>query len=232
MSAPAGPIVVDEEACTGCGACAEVCATGALEIAGRVLTSAEVMAEIEKDRVFYDESGGGVTFSGGEPLAQPDFLCELLRACREREIHTAIDTTGYGSSENVRRASSLADLFLFDVKVVDDERHRRLTGVSSTPILENLECLVREGCNVVLRVPVIPGITDDEENIRRIGALARSLSSEQRVNLLPYHNTAVEKYRRLGRHYDLSGISPPSRERMAELAALLEGFGLSVQIGG
>ena len=232
LSSVEGSIVVDPEACNGCGACVEVCATGALEIAGQVLTSAEVMAEIERDRVFYDQSGGGVTFSGGEPLSQPDFLCDLLGACREREIHTALDTTGYAAPEVVRCVSDLADLFLFDVKVVDDERHRRLMGVPCRPILQNLEYLAGKGCNIILRVPIIPGFTDDEENICEIARLARSLGDGQRVSILPYHDTAIAKYHRLRRLYELSSISPPSRERLTELAALLEGFGLSVQIGG
>lgn len=232
LSSVDGLVVIDDDSCTRCGQCTDACATGALEIAGKEMTTAEVVAQVERDRIFYDQSGGGVTFSGGEPLAQPEFLCELLQACREREIHTALDTTGYSPPALIRQVSPWTSLFLFDVKLMDDERHRRLTGVSNGPILRNLRLLAQEGREIILRVPIIPGVNDDEENIGQIGELAQSLGNGQRINILPYHETAVEKYRRLQKHYELSAIQLPSKERMAEIAARFERFGLTVQIGG
>lgn len=232
LSLADGLVVINHEACTCCGQCADACATGAMEVAGKEMTAAEVIAQIERDRLFYDQSGGGVTFSGGEPLAQPEFVCALLRACREREIHTALDTTGYSSEVVLSQVSPLTSLFLFDIKLVDEQRHRRMTGVSNAPILRNLRLLAQAGCELVLRVPIIPGINDDEENIHGIGELAQSLGSGQRIDILPYHETAVEKYRRLQKRYELSATRLPSEEHMAEIAAIFERYGLTVHIGG
>jgi pyruvate formate lyase activating enzyme len=232
LSLADGLLVVDEETCTQCGRCVAACAAGALELAGREATVAEVMVEVEKDRLFYDQSGGGVTLSGGEPLLQPDFLVELLRACREREIHTALDTTGHAPAEVVRRVAASVDLFLYDLKLVDGARHRALTGVPNGLILENLRHLVRDGRTVILRVPIIPGVNDDEQNLEQIGGLARSLSGRQRIDLLAYHHFAAEKYTRLRREYRLPALQPPSSQRMAEIAAGLAGLGLAVNIGG
>jgi pyruvate formate lyase activating enzyme len=196
------------------------------------MTGEQAMAEIERDAIFYDESGGGVTFSGGEPLFQPAFLRQLLQACRAHEIHTALDTTGYASPEVIRSVAPLVSLFLFDLKLADARRHRLLTGVDNGPILRNLRELAQDGRAVVLRVPIIPGINDDEENLLAIGEIARSLRPGQRVDVLPYHNIAVEKYRRLRRDYQLPDTQPPSMERMTRIAGMLEELDLNVKIGG
>jgi len=226
-----GLLRTDRGKCTLCGSCVEVCYTGAREIAGQVMTVEEVMAEIERDVPFYDGSGGGVTFSGGEPLLQRDFLLDLLRACRQRNVHTAVDTSGLAPPETVERVGELADLFLYDLKLMDEERHRRYTGVSNRLILENLRALAGQGRRVILRVPVVPGINDDDGNVRRIGELAAELGLDQ-VCLLPYHHTGADKYRRLGKDYLLPEVRPPSEERMEELAQVLRAFGLQVKVGG
>lgn len=224
--------VTDSEQCTLCGACVEVCYAEARESVGRQVTVPEVMAEIERDIVFYDESGGGVTFSGGEPLLQGDFLLALLLACKEQEIHTALDTCGYSSWETLNSIREHVDVFLYDLKLMDDGNHRRFTGVSNELCLSNLEALSREGQNIVLRLPIIPGINDDDANIHETAAFASTLSSLNRVDLLPYHHTAIQKYNRLDKHYGLPETRRPSEQRIADIAQTLKGFRLQVQIGG
>jgi len=193
---------------------------------------AQVMTEIERDIPFYDESGGGVTFSGGEPLFQLDFLLALLRACREKEIHTAVDTCGFTPWETLDDIREYVDLFLYDLKLMDDAKHQEFTGVSNKLILENLQALSLRGHNVILRVPIIPRINDDDENIRQTGAFAAALPHLNRVDILPYHYAAVEKYKRLNKVYGLPETRSPSDERITEIAQVLRGFGLHVKIGG
>jgi len=211
-----------------CGACAQVCYTGAREIVGREMTVAQVMAEIERDVPFYDESGGGVTVSGGEPLFQPDFLIGLLRACKERDIHTALDTAGHATWETLERVREYVDLFLYDLKLMDDARHRTFTGVSNDLIVRNLHMLSQRGHDVVLRVPVVPGINDDQENIRQIAAFASALPYLSRVDLLAYHPIGSEKYEQLGWVYRLPETPRPSEVRMAEIAQVLRASGLAL----
>jgi pyruvate formate lyase activating enzyme len=224
-----GRIVTDRARCTDCGACVEVCYTGAREMAGREVSVAEVVAEIERDIPFYEQSGGGATFSGGEPLMQPRFLLALLQACRARGIHTTLDTCGFASWAVVDRIRPYVDLFLYDLKVMDADRHRQLTGGSNRPVLRNLEALSRRGHRIVLRVPVIPGINDDAESMRQAAAYAASLPHLERIDLLPYHHIGAEKYRRIQQPYQLPDQAPPTAERIAEIAAAMRSFGLNVQ---
>jgi pyruvate formate lyase activating enzyme len=193
------------------------------------MTVAQVMVEIERDVPFYDESGGGVTVSGGEPLLQPDFLIGLLRACKEKDIHTALDTSGHATWETLDRVRKYVDLFLYDLKLMDDVRHRKFTGVSNDLIVRNLRMLSQRGHDVVLRVPVVPGINDDEENIRQMAAFASALPHLSRVDLLPYHPIGSEKYEQLGRVYRLPETPRPSEARMAEIAQALRASGLALR---
>jgi pyruvate formate lyase activating enzyme len=217
--------------CTACGACVDACPAGARRLAGRETTVEAVMEEVLRDRVFYEESGGGVTFSGGEPLAQPEFLHALLRACRGAGIRTAVDTCGFAPRERLLALSDLVDLFLFDVKLVDDARHLSLTGLPVAPILENLRALAAVHGNVWIRVPVVPGHTDAEEDVAATASLVAGLGGVRRVSLLPYHRTGAAKARRLGRDDPLGSLAPPSAERLARLAALFHRHGLPVRIG-
>lgn len=223
--------VTDPTRCTLSGACVQVCYAESRQIAGRNMTVAEVMSELECDISFYDSSGGGVTFSGGEPLLQPGFLLELLKACRFSEIHTALDTSGFATWETLERIRSFVDLFLYDIKLMDPLRHRKYTLVFNTRILENLRRLTKLGHHVTVRVPVIPGINDDLENLRATAAFTADLGLG-RVDLLPYHAAAMSKYERLHRSYRLPGLQTPSDARMAEIARIFEGFGSQVHIGG
>lgn len=232
ISCSNGQVTTDAAQCTLCGDCIESCYTEARQIVGREMTMAQVMAEIERDVAFYDESGGGVTFSGGEPLLQPDFLLALLQACKKQEIHTAVDTCGFVAWHTLNRVRKYVDLFLYDLKLVDGARHQEFTGVSNELILKNLRMLSREGHNIIMRVPIVPGINDDDENIRQTGAFAAASLGLDRVDVLPYHRAALDKYNRLKKAYELAEIRPPSDERMAEIARILGGFGLQVKIGG
>jgi pyruvate formate lyase activating enzyme len=218
--------------CARCGACAAVCFAEARGMAGREATVEDVMTEVERDAAFYEQSGGGVTFSGGEPLMQIEFLEALLRASRMRNIRTALDTCGYAPWESIDRIRGMVDLFLYDIKVVDDARHRELTGVSNEPIIENLRALSRHGHNIRLRIPVIPGIHDDEKSLKEIGALASSLPTLIGIDIIPYNRLGAEKYARLGRPFRMPDAPALSAERIAALSGILSSFGLHVNIGG
>jgi len=218
--------------CDACGRCVAACPRGAREIAGRRMSAAEVMREVERDTIFYDQSGGGVTFSGGEPLAQPEFLLEMLGLCRAKGIRTAIDTSGHAPWEVLRAAAALTDIFLYDLKLMDAEKHRRWTGCGNELILDNLVRLSRCHESVTVRVPVIPGINDDQTNARHTAEFLRERTSVRRVVLLGYHATGEAKYARLGRAYELTGTGQPGAERLAALARIYEAAGLEAQVGG
>jgi pyruvate formate lyase activating enzyme len=232
VSSVEGVNLTDRARCILCGDCVEECYAQAREMVGREMSVAEVMAEIERDRLFYDESGGGVTFSGGEPLFQMDFLAALVRDCKEKEIHVALDTCGFATWEEFDRIREYVDLFLYDLKQMDDTQHRELTGVSNQLILSNLRMLSERGHDLVIRVPIIPDVNDEEEQVRQIGEFAASLPNLIRLDLLPYHHIAMEKYQRLDKEYLLREAYTPSDQRMTEIAQILRGFGLLVKIGG
>ena len=182
--------------CTFCGACAEACPADARKLMGTPICVGSLVEKIRRDVAFFDESGGGVTFSGGEPLAQPRFLEAALGACKTEGIHTVLDTCGYAPSAILRRVMPLVDLFLYDLKLIDDTRHQRVVGVSNSSILENLAILASEHASVVVRIPVIPGINDDDENLEQSFQLLGKLGVRQ-VDLLPFHATGIEKYHRI-----------------------------------
>lgn len=217
--------------CEACGRCAEACPTGARTIAGKRLTVQDVLEAVLSDRDFY-EGGGGVTFSGGEPLAQPDFLVACLEACRAEGLHTALDTCGFAEEGVLLAAAALSDLVLYDVKASDPGLHLRWTGVSNDAILGNLEALCRAHDNVWLRVPVIPGVNDGEAGAAALAALAGRLPTVRRVHLLPYHALGGDKALRLGRLEKAFRAAPPSGDVLAKLARSFEREGLAVFVGG
>ena len=225
-------LVTSREQCKSCGTCAAVCPTRAREMVGREMTVDEVMDEIEKDVIFYDESGGGASFSGGEPMMQPEFLGALLDACREREIHTAVDTIGYAATGKVLEIAEKTDLFLYDLKHMDPEKHFLYTGVSNELILKNLSVLAGNGARLNVRIPLIPGVNDDDENISRTATFISSLPGVRKVNILPYHGAGREKYGRLGLCYRLPDQKALSIDRTEEIAKNLSAHGLEVKIGG
>jgi pyruvate formate lyase activating enzyme len=223
---------INRQLCTLCGACVEECYAEARELVGKRMTVAEVLEEIERDRPFYEQSGGGVTFSGGEPLFQPTFLAALLQACRSQGIHTALDTCGYASWETLNRLRQDVDLYLYDLKLIDEERHRQFTGVSNQLILENLRRLSASGHSILVRFPVIPYINDDEINLRQMVEFLSSLPQKTPVDLLPYHASALHKYHGLGVAYRLRETPAPDQERLKDIKSFFENYGFNVRIGG
>jgi pyruvate formate lyase activating enzyme len=225
------PGKTDQARCDPCELCAQACYNGAREVVGREMTVAQVMTEIERDVPFFDQSGGGVTFSGGEPLMQREFLAGLLRACREHEIHTVVDTCGFAGWEAFESIRGDVNLFLYDLKSMDDEQHVRYTGVSNGVILNNLRQLDEVGADCVVRIPLIPGINDDEHNLRESGKFLAGLKHLVAVDLMGYHDIARGKYEALGMEFRLPETKTPSTEDLQRSVKLLEGFGLKIKVG-
>ncbi len=207
-------IFTDPGLCKDCGTCAQVCVQGARELVGQVVTIGELLKEIERDVVFFDQSGGGVTLTGGEPLMQPRFAIELLRACKAHGIHTVLDTSGYASWQVISEVAQHSDLFLYDLKLMDDERHRKFTGVSNRLILSNLQRLSAAGENIVVRIPLIPGVNDDEQNLRLTQRFLTGLPNLAGVEVLSYHDIAQAKYSALDLSYRLPELASPTAERL------------------
>ena len=225
-------IKIDQDRCDLCKKCKDVCVYEALEIAGQELTDKEVLKEIEKDRIFFEESDGGLTCSGGEPLMQPDFLMSILELAKKRGIHTAVDTSGYASFDVLDRISKNTDFFLYDIKILDDKKHKKFTGVSNQVILENLKKLSETGKPIAARIPVVPGVNDDEENIRGIAGYLLSLKNIMHINLLPLHRGGTEKYKRLGKKSMTTALKPPSEGKVERIKEILTDFGFLVKTGG
>ena len=225
-----GP-AIDRARCTRCGDCAAVCPSGARELHGASMDAESVMAAIRRDVPFYDSSGGGVTFSGGEPLLQPTLLAALLARCRAEGVRAAVETCGLAPREAALRALKHSPLFLYDVKLVDNDRHRVATGASNAPILANLRALAERHAVIVIRFPLVPGVTDDEQNVRDVAALAASVGVT-RIDVLPYHRAGVAKYGRLGRRYALDAVPAAAADDAASAAAVMRACGLDARIGG
>ncbi len=194
---------LDFTACILCGECARICPNGAMEIIGREETAENIVSIALRDEMFYKTSGGGVTVSGGEPFCQPEFLFEILEACKEHGLHTAIETCGMTNESNIRRAAELCDLFLYDFKLGDDELHRRYTGVSNRQIIANLELLCELGKPVILRCPIIPTVNDNTEYFRAIAGIVNRLSNIQMVEVEPYHSLGEAKSEGLGKESNI-----------------------------
>jgi len=217
---------------TACDACVEACPTGARELVGKHMTVAEVLAEVERDVAFYDQSGGGVTLSGGEPLFQPHFCRGVLDMCRQRGIHTALDTTCFAPWRDIEPILPLTNLFLCDVKHMDTAEHQRLTGVPNQVILENIRRLAEAGAEIILRMPVIPGSNDSPQNVAQMGTFAVSLPGVERVHLLPYNEGGRAKGERLAGSSPAPRFERPSEARLDAIASQLRAMGLAVRIGG
>jgi pyruvate formate lyase activating enzyme len=196
------------------------------------MTVAEVMTEVRKDVIFYDQSRGGATFSGGEPLMQPEFLLALLEACRDEGIRTAVDTTCYAMPQVIQRTAQAADLFLCDIKHMNPRRHQEYTGVDNSRILDNIADLARTGKKIIIRFPVIPGFNDDRANIEETARFVQGLRTVRRIDILPYNRGGLEKAIRLTGEVDLMQAQAPGDDTMNEIAETLRGHGFEVKIGG
>jgi len=224
--------VRDINKCVLCGECVDVCTSLARELIGREMSADEIMAEIEKDIVFYEQSGGGATFSGGEPLMQPDLLLALLKRCRTKKIHTAVDTSCFVQPDILKRISAYTDLFLCDIKHMDSDTHKQFTGVPNKLILDNIEWLASTGTEIILRVPVIPTFNDDDDNIQAVGRFAASLNGLNRIDILPYNRGGREKSIRLMTDFPILEFESPGDDKIEEIVGKLRCFDLVVKIGG
>jgi len=226
-------IVTDGRLCTLCGQCAEVCPSRATEMSGRLRTVDELLQIIEKERPFFDQSGGGVTFTGGEPLLQSEFLIALLDACGRNGIHRAVDTSGHAPAETLLEVAKRTDLFLYDLKLMDGERHKTFTGVDNRLILANLKALAETGAAIRVRIPLIGGINHDDENITATAAFVAALPGPAKpVDLLPFHAVAAGKDLKLGRSRDLGGMREPSPADLERVSVIFSDHGLVTNVGG
>ncbi len=216
--------------CIKCGNCHD-CPTGARETIGYEITTEELLKEIKKDLLFHEQSGGGVTFSGGEPLYQPEFLMEMLDKCSKNYIHTAVDTSGFCETKTFLKVAEKAKAFLYDIKFITKEKHEKYCGVSNEVILENLSRLSKTKAKIYMRIPVIPTVNDDLEEMSRIFDFIKDFRNVETVHLLPYHNIQSEKYKRLEKEYLLGDLPSDESPNMGELLRLF-GSKFKTKIGG
>lgn len=232
LSRNGGQVRLDPERCTLCLRCAEACVYDALQPVGREVTVAELVSELDRDTVFFDSSGGGVTVSGGEPLLQAEFTGDLLRTLKDRGIRTAVDTSGLADPQVFHRIQDRVDLILYDLKSLDEQVHQAYTGVSNRLILSNLRLLEELGMPLWIRLPLLGGINTDEEEIAALVRLLAPMRNIEQINLLPYHRGGNAKYRRLHGEGKPEVFRPPSEEELAGIRARLLEAGFAVKIGG
>jgi pyruvate formate lyase activating enzyme len=223
-------VSIDRKTCTGCGKCVEVCIPGALKVYGEEMSVEEVYQEVVKDRLFYQNSGGGVTAGGGEPLSQADFVAELFKRCQAEGIHTCLDTCGYAAPNTWKKVLPYTNLVLFDVKLMDSSAHLKVTSKSNRRVLSNLKMVASTGVPVIIRIPVIPGINDSQENITDTARYVAGLNGLSEVNLLPYHRFGESKYIMLDRRYRLSDLKSPESSDLEELISIFRSSGLDCKI--
>lgn len=226
---PDGSIEIAQGLCQACGLCIEACPSDARVMSGRTVTVEEVVEIVKKDELFYRNSGGGVTASGGEPTYQPDFLKELLRECQRYGIHTTLDTCGYVRWEVMEGILDYIDLVYYDIKHMDTIRHRELTGVGNELILDNARRISQSGKPIVMRIPLIPGCNDSEENIKAMVEFVTGIKVI-RVDILPFHQLGSKKYERLGMTYKLAKVKPYQEDEIQALKATFKSYGLEVSI--
>ena len=225
-------IKIDWEKCISCGKCVDLCLYNARELAGRFMTVQEVIDEIKKDVSFYRKSGGGLTLSGGDPLYQIDFSSEILKEAKRNFIHTAIETSGYCTEKQFEKIIDLVDLFLFDLKHINPEKHKELTGVDNRPILANLKSITERNKDLIIRIPLIPGMNDDENNIRKTAEFLKKNVNTDSIDLMPYHRLGVNKYNSIGADYKLLNLEPDNKKSIEDKAKIFSEYDFKVNIEG
>lgn len=226
-------VVTNWDSCNLCGKCADACPTKAIEMSGRFYTSQELLKIIEKERVHFEQSGGGVTISGGEPLMFPEYLVELLALCKQAGIHTTVDTSGFAPKETLLKVAEYTDLFLYDIKLMDSVQHKKWTGADNKRILENLKILTNAGKPVNIRVPLIKNVNADEQNLRATALFISKLNGKKpSVNLLPYHPIGKGKYKKMGIVYDSFGMEELTGNEVEHAVELFKTYGIEVEVGG
>ena len=223
-------VVIDRDICNACGDCVEACPHDAMRISGKEMTVDEVMALVLRDRDFYEDSGGGVTLSGGEVLSQADFALEILKRVRDAGLHTVVDTSGQGDTEKLKRLIPYVELFYFDIKHIDPKIHRAETGRTNENILRNFQVVESSGVPVTVRVPVIPGFNDTADAISDIAEMVAMYAPGTTVHLLPYHRYGQQKYDMLGLDYELAAAETPSPEFMDAARKIVESRGLRCEV--
>lgn len=218
--------VIDRTRCVNCGSCVTACTAGSLHIYGERKTVGEVFNEVKKDAGYYDNSGGGLTISGGEPMMQSDFVAALFARCRRLGIPTALDTCGYYPTEMIDKLDGLVDLVLFDLKLMDSEQHRKYTGVDNALIFRNLERYHQMDAEIFIRIPLIPGVNDTEENLTATAKFISAFDPALHIDLLPYHNYGINKFASLDRRYELADAKRQSPEKLNGCKKIFDDFGL------
>ena len=225
-------IVTDYELCQLCGKCADVCPTKAIEMVGEQYSVQQLLEIIEREKVHIEQSGGGVTFSGGEPLMHPGFLLEMLKECGKRNLHRTVDTTGFADTKTLLEVARETDLFLYDLKLITPEKHKKWTGVDNRIILKNLKVLAEGGANINIRIPLIKNVNSDKDELTKMAGFISKLPGKQPVNLLPYHNIAKNKYNKLGEVYNEFDMAEPPEAEQNRAVKIFQSFGIEVEIGG
>jgi pyruvate formate lyase activating enzyme len=226
-----GGVAIDRERCDRCGDCVPACAFNGLKIFGREISVEEALREIKKDELYYRNSGGGVTASGGEPLRQAEFVAAFFEGCRQAGIHTTLDTCGYAFRSDLERVLPHTDLVLFDLKLIDNDTHMEVVKAPNTPILDNAKIVADSPVPMIVRIPLIPGLTETDANLRAITRFVSELGDGvSAVNLLPYHRFGMSKYEMLAEDYELSDLTPPSEERLEAVVAVFDSLGLECEI--
>jgi pyruvate formate lyase activating enzyme len=223
-------VAIDRNKCNNCGKCVEVCIPEALKVYGKEMSIDEVYQDVVRDKPFYQNSGGGVTASGGEPLANADFVAELFKRCRDAGIHTCIETCGYATAGSWDKVLPYTDLVLYDLKLMDDPLHRKMTGQSNEKIMQNLRHIVDRGVPIIIRIPVIPGINDTKENLIGTARFVADRDGLKSVNLLQYHRFGESKYAMLDRKYELEKLEPQEFSQLEELKSIFKSFNLDCEV--
>ncbi len=227
-----GAVVIDRDRCTACGKCVEVCYPEALMMFGKKMSADEVFKEVDRDRAYYEDSGGGVTVSGGEPLAHPAFVTALFRLCHEVGTQTCIETTGYSSTRTLGRVLEVTDYVLYDLKHMDSETHRKLTGKRNELVLENARFVGMTSVPMLCRIPLIPGMNDSLENLAESARFVKTLRKDMAIELVPYHRMGMWKYQALAKPYAnaLEGVKSPEPEELERLRQHVENQGVQCMI--
>lgn len=230
VSFRAGGLDIDRSICDSCGKCVSACPSGAMSFFGRCATADEVFGELLRDKGYYEQSGGGITLSGGECMSQPEFAAAILGLCKKEGIHTAVDTSGVFGRDALDMVSEYTDLFLYDLKHMDEKAHLLLTGTSNRAILQNLKIMSAEGMNIILRIPVIPGANDSDENLMATAEFIAALPRRHHVDLLPYHDFGRPKYHMLGMAYPMEGVKKPGELQKEHYLSIFQSCGLDCTI--
>ena len=226
-------IITDYNSCNLCGLCAEVCPTKAFEMLGKHKSVDELMKIIDNEATFFDQSGGGVTFSGGEPLMHSKYLLEILKACGKHYYHRVVDTTAYSNIETILEVAVHTDLFLIDLKVMDPIVHKKYTGVSNEKILNNIKELSKKDVDIIFRIPLIKGVNSSKENIKKTAVFINSLEGNRnRINVLPYHKIAENKHKKLGFPDNFIEFETPDKIEIKEIISIFKTYGIKASIGG